>query len=98
MTGTRLMGRGDEMSDGPSRYRPLVDHLAAVGEGEVVLTFKEIAALIGRRSLPESAILRSGRWRDASDEPVMLRRAAAWDAHPDRDYLRVIFTRVAEEG
>ncbi len=92
------MPSGDKTSDRPSRYRPLVDHLAAAGEDEVVLTFKEIAALIGRRSLPESAILHPRWWRDARSTPVMLWRAAGWDAHPDRDHLRVRFTRDAEEG
>ncbi len=81
-----------------STFQPLVDYLVASRQDEVVLTFKEIAALIGRRSLPEAAILRSGWWRDAKNGPVVLWRAAGWDAHPDRDHLRIIFTRDTEEG
>ncbi len=81
-----------------SKYQSLVDYLIASGQDEVVLTFKEIAALIGRRSLPESAILHPRWWRDGRNGPVMLWRAAGWDAHPDRDHLRVRFTRDAEEG
>ena len=79
----------------PSRYQPLVDYLAACEQDAVVLTFKEIAALIGRRALPEAAILRSGWWTDGRNAPVQRWRAAGWQARADRDQLRVRFTRAA---
>ncbi len=51
------MPSGYRISDRPSDYQPLVDLLAASHDDEVVLTFKEIAALIGRPTLPETAVL-----------------------------------------
>ncbi len=35
------------MSDVPSRYRPLVDHLAASTEAEMIVTFAAIKRLVG---------------------------------------------------
>ncbi len=80
----------------PSKYQPLLDLLAEATGDEVTLTYKEVAALIG--PLPEQAILTSYWWIRNDDTPATLWRAAGWDAHPDRDHRRVIFTRDAEEG
>lgn len=92
------MPSGYPMRDRPSRYQPLVDLLAASDDDdEVVLTFKEIAAIIGRRHLPESAILRPGWWTNKRNGPVALWMAIGWRARADRDRLRVIFTRATEE-
>ncbi len=85
------------MSERPNIYQALVDRLAASDDDEVVLTFKEVAAIIGRRTLPESAILRPTWWRDKRNGPVALWTAIGWRARVDRDHLRVIFTRTTEE-
>jgi len=84
------------ISDRLSHYQPLVDLLAASHDDEVVLTFKEIAALIGRRTLPESAILRPTWWRSKQNPAVMLWTAIGWQARADRDHLRVIFTQTSD--
>ncbi len=86
------MPRGYRNSD----YQPLVDLLAASHDDEVVLTFKEIAALIGRRTLPESAVMRVTWWRSKHNSAVMLWTAIGWQARADRDHLRVIFTRTGD--
>ncbi len=78
-------------------YQTLVDRLAASDDDEVVLTFKEIAAIIGRRTLPESAILHPGWWRNSTSTHVKLWTAIGWQARADRDHLRVTFTRATEE-
>ncbi len=85
------------MRDKPSRYQALVDLLAASNDDEVVLTFKEIAAIIGRRHLPETAILHPGWWTDKRNGPVVLWTAIGWRARADRDHLCVHFARDAEE-
>ncbi len=87
------MASGYRISDRPSQFQPLIDLLAASPDDEVVLTFKEIAALIGRRTLPESAVLRVTWWRSKQNIAVMLWTAIGWQARADRDHLRVIFTR-----
>lgn len=74
-----------------------MDLLAASDDDEVVLTFKEIAAIIGRRHLPESAILHPAWWRNKQSSHVVLWTAIGWRARADRDHLRVIFTRATEE-
>jgi len=91
------MPSGYPMRDKPSRYQALVDLLAASDDDEVVLTFAEIAAIIGRRHLPETAILDPGWWTDKRNGPVTLWTAIGWRARADRDHLRVIFTRATEE-
>jgi len=53
--------------------------LAASHEVEIVLTFKEIAAMIGR-TLPESAILTTGWWTRPSHSNVALWKAIGWHA------------------
>jgi len=77
------------------RYQPLVDFLADSDAGAVVLTYKEIAAMIGG-ALPESAILQAGWWTKRSQFPIEAWTALGWRAHVDRDQLRVRFTREAE--
>jgi len=74
-----------------------VDLLAASDDDEVVLTFAEIAAIIGRRHLPETAILHPGWWTDKRNGPVVRWTAIGWRARADRDHLRVTFTRATEE-
>ncbi len=83
-------------------YQPLVDRLAASDDDAVVLTFKDAAprapaAIIGRRTLPESAILHPGWWRNSTSTHVKLWTAIGWQARADRDHLRVVFTRASEE-
>jgi len=78
----------------PSRYQPLLDHLALRTEAEVVLTYKEIAAMIGG-PLPETAILQAVWWTTRSRVPIEALTALGWRAHADRDRLRVRFTRDA---
>jgi len=84
-------------SERPSRYQPIADFLAASDDDEVVLTFKQIAAIIGLRTLPETAILHPTWWRDKLSTHVVLWRAIGWQARADRDHLRVTFTRATEE-
>ncbi len=91
------MPSGHKTRDVPSRYQPLVDLLATCEQEEIVLTFKAIAALIGG-PLPEGAILGSGWWTRRTRQPVARWRAMGWRARAERDHLRVIFTRDAEEG
>lgn len=79
-------------------YQTLVDRLAASDDDEVVLTFKQIAAIIGRPTLPESAILHPTWWRKKTSTHVVLWTAIGWQAHADRDHLRVIFTRTVTES
>ncbi len=91
------MPRRYRNSDRPSDYQPLVDLLAASDDDEVVLTFKKVAAIIGRPTLPESAILHPTWWRYKRNGHVVLWTAIGWQARADRDHLRVIFTRATEE-
>jgi len=80
------MPRRYRNSDRPSDYQPLVDLLAASDDDEVVLTFKEVAA-----------ILHPTWWRYKRNGHVVLWTAIGWQARADRDHLRVIFTRATEE-
>ncbi len=82
----------------PSRYQPLIDLLAAATGDAVTLTFKEVAALLGLRYLPESATLQTPWWTEKTRPHVQQWRAMGWVAHADRDAQRVTFTRDAEEG
>ncbi len=86
------MPRGYKLSDKPSRYQPLIDLLATSDGNEVVLTFKEIAAIIGG-PLPESAIFYPAWWTYGRYAHVQLWRAVGWHAHADRHNLRVVFAR-----
>ncbi len=85
------------MRDKLSRYQPLIDFLAMCEQAEVVLTFKEIAAMIGG-PLPESAIITSSWWTNKTTSHVAAWHAHGWQARRDWDHLRVTFTRDAEEG
>jgi len=67
----------------------------ASGE-EVVLTYREIAVMIGR-PLPETAILHTAWWTGTRQAPVQAWRALGWHAHASPANLRVRFTRDAEE-
>ncbi len=90
------MPSGHKLSDLPSRYQPLFDLLAAATGDELVVTFKEVAAIIGG-PLPEYAILHTNWWRDTRNDHVQAWRALGWRAHANPGKLRVIFTRDAEE-
>ncbi len=76
--------------------QPLIDYLADCPATAVTLTFREIAALIGR-PLPERAILQPSWWRDRANRPVQCWQATGWEARADRDRLRVVFTRIGRE-
>jgi hypothetical protein len=87
------MPSGHKTSDVPSIYQPLFEVLAAATDDEVVLTFAEIAALMGRRYLPESAVLSSGWWVAKKSLHVQTWQAMGWRAHADRNARLVRFTR-----
>ncbi len=91
------MPSGHKLSDLPSRYQPLFDLLAAAAGGEISLTYKEVAAMVGG-PLPESAILHTDWWTRKESRQVQAWRALGWRAHASPGTLRVIFTRDAEEG
>lgn len=78
----------------PTKYQPLFDFLAEATDDEVVLSFTEIATMIGG-ALPESAILRPAWWANQSFAQVRTWRAMGWRARAEHDNLRVIFTRDA---
>ncbi len=86
------MPRGYSTSEKPSRYQPIADRLAASDTDEVVLTYREVAAIIGH-PLPESAILSTSWWTSNNHLHVALWRALGWRASVDRNHLRVTFTR-----
>jgi len=89
------MPSGDETNDRPSRYRPLVDHLAAAtGDEEVALTYRQVAALVG--PLPGTAILHTGWWTSKERTQVRAWRALGWRAYASASKLRVRFTRAGE--
>ncbi len=83
------------MSDVPSRYQPLVDHLAASTEAEMIVTFAAIKRLIGG-TLPETALRTAAWWTNPAHRHVRLWRAVGWRAHVDWRNSRVRFTRDAE--
>ncbi|MDQ6603968.1 MAG: hypothetical protein M3Z19_14695, partial [Chloroflexota bacterium] len=87
--------RGGDGAD-PTRYQPLIDLLATSERGEVALTYKEIAGMIGG-PLPESTFFPLAWWTYGKKTCVQLWRAARWRARAGRDHLRVIFTRNAEK-
>ncbi len=88
------MPRGDKTTDRPSRYRPLVDHLAAATGNEVALTYRQVAVLVG--PLPETAILHTGWWTSKERRQVRTWRALGWRAHVSASKLRVRFTRAGQ--
>ncbi len=89
------MPSGRSLTVAPSRYQSLVELLADCEESEIVLTFKEIATIIGG-PLPESAVLGMSWWTTTKNPPVGQWRAMGWRAHTERARLRVCFTRDAE--
>ncbi len=80
-----------------TRYQPLLDYLSAATEDEIVLTYREIEAMIGK-ALPESAVLQRGWWVSRSRTPIKDWEALGWRAHADRDQLRVRFSREEQRG
>ncbi len=89
------MPRGYKLSDKPSRYRPLIDHLAAATGDAVVLTYRQVAALVG--PLPESVVHGTAWWTSKERTQVAAWRALGWRAHASPSKLRVRFTRDAGE-
>ncbi len=89
------MPSGHKTSDVPSKYQPLFDLLAATTGDEVVLTYKELAALISG-PLPE-AIFTSSWWTSTRLAHVQVWQAMGWRAHGSPGKLRVRFTRDAED-
>lgn len=89
------MPRGEKARGIPSRYQPLVDHLAAATGDEVVLTFARIEALIGG-PVPISARVHAGYWAGANTPPARLLGAAGWRGTIERSRTRVRFVRVRD--
>ena len=89
------------MSSGPEQSEPLSSPsstlLEATTGDEIMLTYKEVAALIGG-PLPEAAILSTAWWTARRYAQVQMWRAMGWVAHPSAAQMRVRFTRDAEEG
>ncbi len=90
------MPSGHKMSAVPSRYQPLIDFLAAATGDAVVLTYRQVAALVG--PLPESVVHGTAWWTSKERTQVQAWRALGWRAHASPSNLRVRFTRDAEEG
>lgn len=89
------MPSGYKLSDVPSIYQPLFDFLAEADGDEVVLTYKEVAALI-RAPLPTMAVLGTAWWTNKAIAHVQAWRALGWVAHSSAAHRRVRFTRDAE--
>jgi hypothetical protein len=92
------MPAGHAPDDALSRFQPLLDRLAACEADELVLPFAQVAALLGRRSLPESAVLQTNWWTNKNLGQVRAWRALGWRAIADRDNLRVRFIRDAPQS
>jgi hypothetical protein len=84
----------EERSAAPRHVRdqPLVDYLAARDAREVVLTFAEIAAIIGR-ALPISAYVHAPYWNGDHFAHTRALRALGWSGTIDRSNWTVRFTR-----
>lgn len=80
----------------PSKYDPLIDHLAAQSAIEVTLTFADVERLLGE-PLPQSAYKHGAYWANSANDPThsWARRwvADGWLAQVDRDAHRVVFRR-----
>ena len=81
--------------NGRTRYQPLVDHLAASGEREVILTLPEIEAIIGG-PLTDGAHVNGAFWRGEARSYVQRWRALGWEARLDRSRRCVVFMRSEE--
>jgi len=86
------MPSGFKTTERPSMYQPLVDLLAASDDDEVVLTFSEIGAIIGR-PLSVSALIDADMWHKTRQPQVRRWRAIGWRARFDRRNTCVHFTR-----
>ena len=80
----------------PSKYDPLIDHLAAQSASEVTLTFADVERLLGE-PLPQSAYKHGAYWANSANDPThsWARRwvADGWLAQVDQDAHRVVFRR-----
>ncbi len=80
-------------------YLPLAEYLAASDAAEIVLTLREIQAIIGA-PLPASAYGIQQYWAGSTGrrhEHTHAWQALGWWAHLEARHLRVRFTRDAEE-
>ncbi len=79
----------------PTKYQPLVDHVAAQTEGALTLTLAQIEAIIGS---PLSETMQVDAWQWNNTEFALVWRLAAfgWRAHLDRRNRCVHFTRDTE--
>ncbi len=78
-----------------TRYQPLVDHLAAQDEREVVLTMPEIEAILGV-PLAISAHVETYYWTGRTLAHVRAWERRGWRARLDRRNRRVRFIRDVE--
>jgi hypothetical protein len=85
----------------PSKYDPLIGHLAAHATTELTLTFEQLAALLGE-PLPRSAQEYAAWWANSTTDPThsWARRwtAAGWRAQVDLAKQRVTFERAGSVG
>jgi hypothetical protein len=80
-----------------TKYRPLVDHIAAQNEQELTLSFTEIEAIVGS-PLPETMRVDTSLWTREMQAIVWRLEALGWRARLDRRNRCVHFTRDTEEG
>ncbi len=77
----------------PTKYQPLVDHIAAQMDSDAVtLSFAEIEAIVGA-PLPEAMRVETVSWNGAHRAYVRAWEAAGWTATLDRRNRCVHFTR-----
>lgn len=80
----------------PSKYQPLVQHIAEQTEEAVTLTFAEMEAIIGF-PLTETMQIDTWVWKSSAYAFVWQLRAFGWQARLDRRNRCVIFTHDDDE-
>ncbi len=93
------MSSGDKRGEKPGHYQPLADYLAASDAMEIVLTLREIQAIIGA-PLPSPAYGTRQYWAGSTGEKYGHTHAwqtRGWRARLEARHLRVRFTRDVEE-
>ncbi len=80
----------------PTKYQPLIDHVAKQPEEAVTLSFTEIEAIIGN-PLPETIQVDTAMWNNTGSAIVWRLEALGWRARLDRRNHCVHFTRDADE-
>jgi len=78
----------------PTKYQPLVDHVAAQAEATVTLSFAEIEAIVGS-PLPTTMQVDSWAWKSGGHAIQWRLNTHGWNARLDRRNRCVIFTRDA---